>query len=106
MVISNDYLLHCEYFRIQPLSTRRNIADVVYFHKILAQKINCTQLVSENLLYAPERPSQQNAPITFYVTRSQNWSEAGAHAKCGRGTSMRLEVLKKQNITKFKVQVL
>ena len=65
---TNDYLLNCDYFRIQPLSARRNVADIVFFNKILTQKINCSTLVSEILLYAPERPLRRNiSRSTFYV---------------------------------------
>ena len=66
---SNEYLLNCDNFRIQPLSARRNVADVVFFNKIVTQKINCTQLVSEIFLNAPERPLRRRNyyRATFYV---------------------------------------
>ena len=64
----DNYLFYCDTFHIQPLSARRNVADIVYFNKILTQKINCSQLVSQILLHAPERPFRRNNHRpTFYV---------------------------------------
>ena len=51
-----NYLQLCDNFRIKPLYARRNVADVMYFQKILLQKVSCSELIPEIRLYAPERP--------------------------------------------------
>ena len=53
---STNYLQLCDDFRVKPLYARRNVADVLYFQKVLLQKVSCSYLISEIVLYAPERP--------------------------------------------------
>ena len=62
---SFDYIDRCSFFNIQPLSSRRQISDLVYLHKIINYKVNCTYLVNEITLYTPARIMRQK-PL-FYV---------------------------------------
>ena len=62
------YIVNISASNLYPLIANRNISGVVYFHKILTENINCNQLVSEILLYAPERTLRRNhSRRTFYV---------------------------------------
>ena len=62
---SFDYIDRCSFFNLQTLSSRRQICDLIYLHKIINNKINCPYLVNEITLYAPTRVMRRK-PL-FYV---------------------------------------
>ena len=62
---SFDYIQRCSFFNMQSLKSRRQICDLVYLHKIINCKINCSYLVNQVTLYAPTRVMRRK-PL-FYV---------------------------------------
>ena len=49
------YHQRCELFKLQTLYARRNVCDLVYLHKVLNNQVNCSYIVGEILISAPER---------------------------------------------------
>ena len=62
------YNARCDIFKLQTLSGRRQICDLLYLHKVLNNKINCSYIVGEVRIHAPERRQRhQNQKPLFAV---------------------------------------
>ena len=49
------YNARCDIFKLQTLMGRRQVSDLVYLHKIINSKVNCSYVVGEVRIRAPER---------------------------------------------------
>ena len=56
-----SYNERCDMFKLQTLEGRRHICDLVYLHKIIHNKINCSYLVGEVRISAPQRRQRNRA---------------------------------------------
>ena len=54
-----SYEEKCRYFKVQTLSSRRNISDVVFLNKLFNNKIDCNPILREVSLYVPSRRLRQ-----------------------------------------------
>ena len=58
-----DYTLSyeekCRYFKIQTLSSRRNISEVVFLNKLFNNKIDCAPILRDISFYVPSRHLRQ-----------------------------------------------
>jgi hypothetical protein len=60
---SNKYLQLCKRFHLLPLYKRREIADIVYFLKIITSTIDSPELLSKFKFNVPTRSSGHYTPI-------------------------------------------
>ena len=57
---SSQYPSLCREFVLQPLESRRKVSDLRNFNKILCNKINCIELVSNITFNVPSRQLRRN----------------------------------------------
>ena len=55
MYDNHDYVSLCSMFNLQSLESRRRIADLRFFNKILTNNINCNYIVGEIPYLVPSR---------------------------------------------------
>ena len=67
------YEERCRLLSIEPLQFRRMVAQATFAGKLLKGDIDCTALLTQLNVYAPERPLRQRE-FLFLVPRSRNYA--------------------------------
>ena len=65
------YHQRCEIFKLQTLFARRNVSDLVYLHKVINNQINCSYIVGEISLSAPERRQRHRASKPIFSVKAK-----------------------------------
>ena len=61
---NGNYATLCELFQLTTLERRREICDLILFHKILHSKVNCSELLSSVCLNVPSRRTRHTEVLT------------------------------------------
>ena len=56
---SMSYADKCRYFKVQTLSERRNISEVVFLNKVFNNKIDCNAIIQDISFHVPSRNLRQ-----------------------------------------------
>ena len=54
-----SYEEKCRYFKIQTLSSRRNVSEVIFLNKLFNNKIDCAPILRDISFYVPSRHLRQ-----------------------------------------------
>ena len=65
------YHQRCEIFKLQTLHGRRCVSDLVYFHKVINNKIDCSYIVGEICISAPERRQRHQASKPTFAVKAK-----------------------------------
>ena len=65
---STSYEEKCDYFKIQTLSSRRNVSEVVFINKLFNNKIDCNSIITDVSFYVPSRHLRQR---DMFLTRGR-----------------------------------
>ena len=65
------YHQRCELFKLQTLYARRNVCDLVYLHKVLHNQVNCSYIVGEISISAPERRQRHRSNKPIFAVKAK-----------------------------------
>lgn len=72
--LNKDYISACKKYHLLPLSTRRDISDLMFLLKIFSNKVDCPELISKFQLYVPNR-SRRYTPTFVLSNTSSNYRQ-------------------------------